>query len=184
MPFGKVFAALARKRLRASLRSRGETGRGVRGGGAWECGGEVVVRCCVPVHWGVWWSVVCWLIAGGFARRRGACVDATRCAVAMPVRCPGRFVPSWRARCGVWGLRCSPRYCAWWRVEKVAPSPCRLSQREVGLSGCPWPSDSGQSVLLRRIYTAKAPSHQHRGHRAPLLLTVAAERKSICRRRR
>lgn len=47
-------------------------------------------------------GVVRWLAAGSFTGRRGACVGAVRRAVAMPMRCLGRFVPSWRARwaCG------------------------------------------------------------------------------------
>lgn len=45
-----------------------------------------------------------WPSAVGFAGRRGACLDAVRCAVPMPMRCPGRFVPSWRARRGRVGV--------------------------------------------------------------------------------
>ena len=43
---GKVFAALVRERPWASLRSQGETGKGVRGGFPWECDDETTVRCC------------------------------------------------------------------------------------------------------------------------------------------
>lgn len=45
-----------------------------------------------------------WLAAVGFAGRRGALVGAVRLAVAVPMRCPGRIVPSRSARCGAWGL--------------------------------------------------------------------------------
>ena len=45
-----------------------------------------------------------WPAAGGFAGRRSARLGAVQCATAMPMRCPGCFVPSWRARWGVWGL--------------------------------------------------------------------------------
>ena len=90
--FGKVFAALARKRPWASLRSQGETGWGVlaeaaRGNAAM----EFAVRCCASVRWGhalVEARCAGWLLVG-LAGRRGARLDAVRCAMAMPVKRPG-----------------------------------------------------------------------------------------------
>lgn len=108
VPLGKAFAALARGRPRASLRSQGGTGWGVRGGCPWDCGDEVLLRgvAYLGATGASGGGVVRWLVAVGFAGRRGVCVDAARLAVAMPMRCLGCFVPSRRARCGVWRLQC------------------------------------------------------------------------------
>lgn len=94
MPVGKVFAALARKRPWASLRSQGETGWGVlaeaaRGNAAMGLPRGVAYLVTTGASGG---GEVRRLVAVGFAGRRGARVDAARRAVTLPMRCPGRFV--------------------------------------------------------------------------------------------
>lgn len=74
-------------------------------------------------RWGLLRDAACRLAAVGFAGRWDACLDAVLCAVAVPVRYTGCFVPSWRVSwsCGGpsvrhvivsgGGLRRSPRHC-------------------------------------------------------------------------
>lgn len=76
VPLGKAFAALARGRPRASLRSQGGTGWGVRGGCPWECGDEVAAKRCISGYdWGVWRGsgvlAGCWRLRWTAGRFRG-----------------------------------------------------------------------------------------------------------------
>ena len=102
----KVFAALARKRPWASLRSQGGVGWGsVRRQlvGMGRCG-----RC------GVWCAcalervVEVWCAQGRVdsAGRRRSCAGDARCTAVMPVKCAGCFAPWWRCSSVAWRPQC------------------------------------------------------------------------------
>lgn len=110
VPIGKAFAALARGRPRASLRSQGGTGWGVRGGCPWECGDGVASRRCMPVCRGVWrrrcalagccqfrWATGC--LRGCSVMRGGHAHEVSRvlrAIVACPLGRVGPRRPPWR----------------------------------------------------------------------------------------
>ena len=80
MPIRKVFAALARKRPLASLRSQGEAGWGVLAEATRGIAAVGLLRgvACLGVTEASGRGVVRWLPAVGFAGRRDALVDAVR----------------------------------------------------------------------------------------------------------
>lgn len=105
-PFGKAFAALARKRPWASLRSQGGVGWGsmrrqlVGMGRCGRCG--VWCACALERVVEVWCSQGRVDSAG---RRRGCAGDA-RCTAVMPVKCAGCFAPWWRCSSVAWRPQC------------------------------------------------------------------------------